>query len=228
MPDGISWKEALKLEKEKWKQMNGRQRISYFTTYYLKATILILVMLGAAISIAVTIAGNRRPVMISGAMVNLRMTEDGKKYLTEDLKAQWNGKKKERVLLETDLWIGFGEENYNEITYTNSMKLMTRISAADIDYLIVDENALANPLTVDGYANLKELLSEELLEQLDGKLIEAKTEDGAVYPVALELTDSSFAKRFELKPQPSYLVFLVNGRHIDRAENLISYLMTDE
>lgn len=73
----------------------------------------------------------------------------------------------------------------------------------------------------------KELLSEELLEQLDGKLIEAKTEDGAVYPVAIELTDSSFAKRFELKPQPSYLVFLVNGRHIDRAENLISYLMTD-
>lgn len=226
MPDGIGWKEGLRLEIEKWKHMDGKQRWSYFMTYYLKATIFIVLMAAIVISIAVTTARGRQPVLLSGASVNLMMTPEGEKYLTEDLKAQWNGRKKERVLFETNLWIGFGEENYNEITYTNSMKLMTRISAADIDYLIVDESALANPLTVEGYANLKDLLSAEQLETLQGKLIEAKTETGEVYPVAWELTDSSFAKRFELNPQPAYLVFLVNGRHLDRAGQLIEYLLT--
>ena len=45
MPDGMTFKENIQNEKNKWNNMNWKQRFSYFKTYYMIPLIVILIII---------------------------------------------------------------------------------------------------------------------------------------------------------------------------------------
>ena len=84
MPDGIGFKEGVKIEKEKWAKMDAKKRWSYFKTYYLKWVIAIILAIAAIVSITSSIIKSKKTEnLFEGALVNTYISTEGENYLGE-------------------------------------------------------------------------------------------------------------------------------------------------
>ena len=77
-------KEKWKLRVSEFKQMDSRQRWSYFKTYYLLKCIIALIFLAMVLHFGFDIRQNRREVLASGCLVDVEISPQGVVYLTDD------------------------------------------------------------------------------------------------------------------------------------------------
>ncbi len=77
-------KEEWKLRVAEFKQMDSRQRWSYFKTYYLLKCIIALILLAMVLHFGFDIRQNRREVLASGCLVDVEISPQGVVYLTDD------------------------------------------------------------------------------------------------------------------------------------------------
>ncbi len=77
-------KEKWKLRVSEFKQMDSRQRWSYFKTYYLLKCIIALIFLAMVLHFGFDIRQNHREVLASGCLVDVEISPQGVVYLTDD------------------------------------------------------------------------------------------------------------------------------------------------
>lgn len=230
MPDGIGFKEGVKIEKEKWAKMNAKQRWSYFQTYYLKWVIAIILVIAALVSITVSvIKGKKTENLFEGALVNTYISTEGENYLGDGYLEHLGTGKYRKVYLNTSMNISVDDENLDQYMYANRVKLMSLMAAQELDYMIVSKEALENLEAGDTYADLTTCLSEELMEELSD-YIECAQHDETMeeYPAAIRITDSYLVKEYQLSPKDCYLVFISNSKRLDRAEDFVTYIYWGE
>lgn len=231
MPDGIGFKEGLQIEKEKWSNMNTKQRFSYFQTYYLKWVIIIVIVLVGIISMIASVVRNATTEnLFEGAMVNTFISDEGQNYLISGYEEHLGATRKQKVYLNDAMTISMDLNDLDQYMYANRIKLMSLMAAQEIDYLILTEETFYN-LEVGGtYADLREVLSKETLEAFADKIIYAHyDESDETYPAAICVDESYLAKELELLPlKDCYVAFVVNSTRLDRAEDFFEYIYWGE
>ena len=226
MRDGIGLKESIKIEKEKWANMNTKQRLSYYFTYYFKTTIaIVLIVLIVGSIIGSVVQNNRMVTLFEGALVNTFPTTEGEAYLSEDYLLHLGGGDYRKVSLHTAVTISVDEDDFSQEAYYNHMKLVTLMAAEELDYMIVSKEALSILAGGDTYANLSDCLTEETLETVKDKIIYMEQEEsGLEIPAAIALSDSYFVKEFQVNPSDCYLVFIANSKRLELADNFLNYI----
>lgn len=211
---------------EKRKTMSMKQWLVYLWEYYAAQTAVILLVSAFTIYIIVHMFSGKE-LIFSGIFVNCAVDSECKNYLTTDFFEKSGGNpRKEDMDLTMDVFISEGAENISQ----SRMLLEARTMAREIDYMIVDEEAMEMYRSKDALADLKECISEETLTALEDRLITLSFESkefGDTYTGAISLEKSDFAEKYHLKPEKAYLVFLVNGKNLDRADAFVKYLFEE-
>jgi len=200
-------KEKWKLRVSEFKQMDSRQKWSYFKTYYLLKCIIALIFLA----------------MVLHFGFDVEISPQGVVYLTDDyLSACHKNPKASVSYLSTDNTLSFSSDApLDQDSY--EMALIAQISAGEYSYMILDEQALGYFVESDFYADLGKVLSKEQYHRLEWRLNYQNMQDGK-YPVALCLDKTDIAGYLQTDASKAYLVFTNVNQDIAKNRQLVDYL----
>ena len=220
----MSLKDKLKSELEKIRNMNARQRWSYWKTYYMQGVLIGLVVLVMLLHFCFDMKQNHREVLASGCLVNASINAEGVVFLTDDYVDACGKSLTDAVsYLSADNTLQFMEENpLDQDSY--EMALAAQIFAGEYSYMILDQAALSHFEKDDFYANLEKTLTQSQCDRLKDRMVSQKTQDGE-YPVAINLTDTKVAEFFTSDVKNIYLIFVDVQQDVSKNQQFIDYLL---
>ncbi len=176
------------------------------------------------ISIVVSVVQNSREPVYVGACVNLGVTEEGQKYLTDGLFEKFGGNpKKDRIEL-TPMGINTGASAMTDIEMSSPEKLLAMVTTGELDYLLLDAYALTYCGNDGLFAPLEESISKEMLAKFEGKLVTLRYDD-TEYVAAIDISDLPFVKKNLGTKDKVYIAFPGNTSRTDKNEAFLQYLM---
>ena len=209
--------------------MSWRDRIDHIWTYYKE-----IILIGAVVIILLaSILGNalkpRLEVRMSGYLANITLSEDGSAYLKEDYLSHLGGSAdSQTVILNSTVFGGEGYLTNMEANYNAALAPVLQVTAQEVDYMLLDEVALEFYLNKAFFMDLRQLLNEEELKQLELTYYQPVDIDekpvGESYPVAADITGTAFAQGCAKDAKKVYFVAVANGPNKDDIRNFWEYL----
>ena len=209
--------------------MSWRDRIDHIWTYYKE-----IILIGAVVIILLaSILGNalkpRLEVRMSGYLANITLSEDGSAYLKEDYLSHLGGSAdSQTVILHSTVFGGEGYLTNMEANYNAALAPVLQVTAREVDYMLLDEVALEFYLNKAFFMDLRQLLNEEELKQLELTYYQPVDIDekpvGESYPVAVDITGTAFAQGCAKDAKKVYFVAVANGPNKDDIRNFWEYL----
>ena len=80
MIHGLTFKEYVDQEKEKWSEMSKAEKVSYFKEYYLKMVIFAVIVLILLIWLLIDIGLGFRGNVVTGGVVNTKLSPEGSTF----------------------------------------------------------------------------------------------------------------------------------------------------
>jgi len=146
----------IKTEKEKLKDLSFKQKLIYFAQYYLPSTVLVILVIGAAVWYGTDVYKSKMRVL-GGGVINGYPTEAGIEYATKGF-LEWGGYGKNRtsrLLAAEDLY--FSDESEYEEKYLD-VAFRAQIITGTFDYMIMREDAVYTYSTPDYFQDLSLLV----------------------------------------------------------------------
>ena len=209
--------------------MSWRDRIDHIWTYYKE-----IILIGAVVIILVaSILGNalkpRLEVRMSGYLANITLSENGSAYLKEDYLSHLGGSAdSQTVILNSTVFGGEGYLTSMEANYNAALAPVLQVTAQEVDYMLLDEVALEFYMNKAFFMDLRQLLNEEELKQLELTYYQPVDIDekpvGESYPVAVDITGTAFAQGCAKDAKKVYFVAVANGPNKDDIRNFWEYL----
>lgn len=209
--------------------MSWRDRIDHIWTYYKE-----IILIGAVVIILLaSILGNalkpRLEVRMSGYLANITLSEDGSAYLKEDYLSHLGGSAdSQTVILNSTVFGGEGYLTNMEANYNAALAPVLQVTAQEVDYMLLDEVALEFYMNKAFFMDLRQLLNEEELQQLELTYYQPVDIDekpvGESYPVAVDITGTAFAQGCAKDAKKVYFVAVANGPNKDDIRNFWEYL----
>ena len=209
--------------------MSWRDHIDHIWTYYKE-----IILIGAVVIILLaSILGNalkpRLEVRMSGYLANITLSEDGSAYLKEDYLSHLGGSAdSQTVILNSTVFGGEGYLTSREANYNAALAPVLQVTAQEVDYMLLDEVALEFYLNKAFFMDLRQLLNEEELKQLELTYYQPVDIDekpvGGSYPVAVDITGTAFAQGCAKDAKKVYFVAVANGPNKDDIRNFWEYL----
>ena len=209
--------------------MSWRDRIDHIWTYYKE-----IILIGAVVIILLaSIVGNalkpRLEVRMSGYLANITLSEDGSAYLKENYLSHLGGSADSQTVILNSTF--FGGEDYltsMEANYNAALAPVLQVTAQEVDYMLLDEVALEFYMNKAFFMDLRQLLNEEELKQLELTYYQPVDIDekpvGESYPVAVDITGTAFAQGCAKDAKKVYFVAVSNGPNKDDIRNFWEYL----
>ena len=219
MADGMS--------KEKWNEMNLKQKLEYFINYYLKYVIIGGVVIALAISMIVSIV-TPSTTAISGQLLNISIMKEGfDQYLCDDLCDDFLttgdfGKKASAVAQ-----LGVYTRDL-DASYQTSLAMDIRMEAKELDYFLVDSEGLEVLNEGGMLLDLSAILDDSMKEELKDRLVELDNfdeTDTGKYIGAIDITDSKFVNEFTDKNGKYYFAVAVTSERTENVVKMIKYLL---
>ena len=209
--------------------MSWRDRIDHIWTYYKE-----IILIGAVVIILLaSILGNalkpRLEVRMSGYLANITLSEDGSAYLKEDYLSYLGGSAdSQTVILNSTVFGGEGYLTNMEANYNAALAPVLQVTAQEVDYMLLDEVALEFYMNQAFFMDLRQLLNEEELKQLELTYYQPVDIDekpvGESYPVAVDIPGTAFAQGCAKDAKKVYFVAVANGPNKDDIRNFWEYL----
>lgn len=205
MIHGLTFKEYVDQEKEKWSEMSKAEKVSYFKEYYLKTCIVIFVALLLLAWFIVDLAHNMRNLVVCGGVLNLQISDEGKAFLSEDYMAFLNlSEKSNKIDFAGDMFLNKEEPE----TYT---VFQAEMAAGTFNYLITDKEGLDYIARIECTADMDEAMDSELKNQVGSKLVYRKYgESNTDVACAIDISDTAFAKEYITSKDTVY--FVLSGK----------------
>lgn len=206
--------------------MSWRERIDHIFTYYKPAMVGILAFL-VVISLGVNaIQQKLNPPLYSGVLIGLSTNETTRSYLTEELKDYFAAPQSKRAVVLKEIPIANKEDPQSSIDNQNAYtQLAALVSGKDLEYALMDEDAWA--LLKAGYffADLREFLSPEQIQQFSSQMQWVEDRDtGASVPLGLEVSSLPGIQRIVSENTRVYLAFPANTENIPLNAEFLKYL----
>lgn len=148
-----------KTEKQKWSEMDARQRWQYFLDYYLLKCLICLIVAGISASLLWSFFSPKKETALSAAIIHHPLTESEKGNITKRIA--------ERLSIDPEHQEISVDDAFPE-GYEGEMKLQAYISGQNIDLIITDEEQFSRLASFGYFSDLSELLPDAEKIYFDG------------------------------------------------------------
>lgn len=225
MLDGMTIRESINQEIKKIEGMNGRKRWEYFKTYYLAKTIIAFGIAIMLLHLVYSIHLGGREVLASGCLVNVEISDNGERFLTDEY-VTFCGESEKDAVAYVSLGNRFdfsGDHQIQDNAY--EIALLAQISAGEYQYMILDEQGLKYFMKLDVYSNLDNVLTDSQKERLSQRMVYQTLQDGKTQTAfAICLRETEFAQKYQLYQDEAYLVLIDVNQDIEKACMLVDYI----
>lgn len=190
----------IKEELAKVKSMNGKQRWSYYKSYYLAPTIIGLFVVACLAWFLYDAVLSRKQIIYSGGVIGVGITDEGLEYLSDGYLTYLGGNpKKQMIAVTKDNFLTVEDEaQYGD--QSMDMALYTQIAVGEYDFFIMGKGALENYAGFDCYLDPSNVAATLGIED---RLVCPEDSD---VPYALDITDIAAEKLGAVSD--CYLVFI--------------------
>ena len=215
-------------EKEKWESMNSKERLRYFSDYYLGKIIITVIVLAVVGSIAYTMLRPRPDIMLSVAVV-----EDGiNQPIYDELKIKLEeamGLEPEKQETVFDTGYNFSNGDYQSWQKFSMLNLVGDLDVTLMPKSVFDEYAPGNY-----FSPISPYLSEHLSAALEPYFLEIilENDDGteipdskAVYGIDLS---STWLYQNVQREEPMVLVINAAPKHAENIDDVLSLLFLSD
>lgn len=161
-------KEQSAREETKFAELDRKKKAEYIWDYYKWWIIGGIV---AIIAITVFIRDyreNSRPVYLRAEMLNTYFGYDKSNTLYDDfVREEGIDLSKEQLTIGTEIYLS--DENFDTTMIAYQQRLMASYAAQDIDVVIGPKNIIEGPANCDAYADLKKVLPQDLISDLEDR-----------------------------------------------------------
>lgn len=189
-------KEEPKTEREKLKELHGKDKIWYLVHYYGLQTIVALAIIGI-ISFLIIHYVTQKDTALEIMAVNAIQSEDNPAgdsgYYNGFLKENGLDPDKSEVLVSSNLG---ASANENDGASAESIQMIqSRFMTQSVDVFFADYDFFYSLGEFDYLADIREYLPEELLEKYKDDLVYVKsTETGKKYPIGIKIRKNAWVK----------------------------------
>lgn len=221
-------------EKERFKQMSGKERRQHFKTYYLPTLLILLAVAGVIFYIIWVDFINKSDIYIRCAILNESVADDDLVELSDSFTESMgmdSSKNKASFYLyytRSDVAMDMGADTGSDLS-----EISSRLVASSLDCMIASEEDVKDTYMKNGFMlNLSELLTEEELARLDDYLYKKDDDGKQIYGIHLQHSpayQSLFSDRSPLVEDP--ILFVITNSTEDGkqyARKLIHYLFAEE
>ena len=223
-------KEEPKTEREKLKELHGKDKIWYLVHYYGLQTIVALAIIGI-ISFLIIHYVTQKDTALEIMAVNAIQSEDNPAgdsgYYNGFLKENGLDPDKSEVLVSSNLG---ASANENDGASAESIQMIqSRFMTQSVDVFLADYDFFYSLGEFDYLADIREYLPKELLETYEDDLVYVKsTETGKKYPIGIKLEKNAWVKETGWYPD-TCVVGLADGlKNKDLAVKFIEEKILEE
>ncbi len=221
--DGI--KRFFKTQRELLKPMTPGERFDHIWTYFKFHILVIVFAVAIAVTWIVSVVTPDPEVLLAGVMANVDVTLEGQAYMTDAYYERIGGGKNQKVMLNGiyfgDVYGSFNQYDYN---YNTATTILSSIAIQELDYLLMNDDALRFYMSQEILLDLRECFTEEELESLKDKLVYLEMNDGTRVPMAIHIEDIPFAKMCLGGQETIFFSLIVNTPRLDTCRDFWDYL----
>lgn len=203
------------------KPMTFGEKVDHLWTYYKEY---VFIALAVGLLVAAGISGYinaNKEYLFKGMMVNISMSQEGYRYLTEDMLARMgDGDPNQTIMMDYTNFEDLADPTNGEDNYNASLLLIARVSGGLLDCALLDQMAFEFYLTQDAYGDWSTFFTQAELDALGDKVIYAMAAEEEVdaegnvteavrWPAAIEISDLPFLK--EHAPGNDKIYFVLSG-----------------
>ncbi len=224
----MSLKESIKTEAreegEKLKKMSFKDKLWYIWEYYK-----IHMLIGCVILFFIYVIGtifyqkSFTTQLFTIVMNDRSMSAANYEKLADDFKIRMGYGKKDKVEMDTSLYISF-EETSSELDYASLAKVTAIVASQDLDIIIADTAAVDHYAANGGFLNLEETLPADIWDTVQDDIYMAADENGNFFPAAINLDHSHFREKAGTQMKEAYFTLLSNSSRTDTAIEFLRYL----
>ncbi len=228
MAAGNSVSDEIREQRQKLKGKSPKEKLAYFWEYYKVPALIVLLVVIFGSDLIYNIV-TKKAIVMEAAFVNMVTAEDFDSEQEAAGFVTWAGidPKEYEAVFDTGIYIDY--DGGDEYTAVNIQKVMAMISARALDVILADDSYLEQTADEGYYADLSEVLPEELLAQFEAEdkvLYRDIPEDGkGEIPIAVDVRDSSFFLSHEV---PSWFTVVINAEHPETAVKFLEYMLLEE
>lgn len=228
MAAGNSVSDEIREQRQKLKGKSPKEKLAYFWEYYKVPALIVLLVVIFGSDLIYNIV-TKKAIAMEAAFVNMVTAEDFDSEQEAAGFVTWAGidSKEYEAVFDTGIYIDY--DGGDEYTAVNIQKVMAMISARALDVILADDSYLEQTADEGYYADLSEVLPEELLAQFEAEdkvLYRDIPEDGkGEIPIAVDVRDSSFFLSHEV---PSWFTVVINAEHPETAVKFLEYMLLEE
>lgn len=201
------------------KEMNWKERIQHILYYYGKYMIIAVFLIYMLTDILIDAYKEKPEVLLAGTAVNVHVSVEMEKTLTEDIFSVVGGTDAEKQ----EVTLSPNKIDYTDVHMTSA--LQTKLLAGDYHYVLMDQTALDMLISMQALPNLYQVLPKEKWEPWNDRFISVQTE-GVQYPVAIDISGTPLAAGCSFDGDRIYMGFPVNLDTLAVVETFLDYLLT--
>lgn len=227
-------KYRFRQEREKWKEMNRSERLSYFMDYYKWPTIFTVMGIVCLIILGYNLYQNSFPTDLRIAILNADteiLEEDA--FLTA---YRTHYEIPEAHKLEVYPNFKIDPETYQQelnVAGSSQITVYEQLSAYIMsnyfDAMITDPKGYEYSMEIGLIYSLTNIFSEETLKQVEDDLVYYTNTDGETVPMVLDISDWEVVSQLNLSYDTVYLAFPCNTKsNLEHAVQLLEYMLSLE
>lgn len=207
---------TLKETFEDLKQMSWPDRWNHIWTYYYLWIIAFVFLVIMGVEVGKIIHNARLQLLQSGMLVNAELTEEMEAHMTDGL-LDYAGlsPKKYKAEIAQQNYTGRTEEDVT--AYYTEIGIMARISAEDLDYMLLDQLAYDAFLQGEYFLDLRELADGGTLAEWEDLLLYREE-----VPIGIRVNETEIGQRF-LPEEDYFLLFIQNSPRKEEMQTLLSF-----
>lgn len=203
------------------KNMNWKQRWDHLIYYYGVVALIVIGLIVMGISVIIDICSEKPEYLFEGMTVNVKWSDEVETAVTTDLFEHLGGTNPDKQYVIAN---HFSLEEYSASMIES---MYTRAATGEIDYIIVDKFAMDAMAPWGFFTELELILSKESMEKWHDYFVYAEDEfDGRIYPIAIDISKTEFAKQCKYKGDHLYIGFTGNTGREMKPEDFMEYLFS--
>lgn len=203
--------------------MTWRERLEYLWEYYKLA---FFAFIGVLLVVNSIIAIQNAPdTVFNGMAANVVVPDGGESYLTDEWLQVIGGNPEKEVVGFNLTMFPRREEIITEEELTSAQNVTALAAAQMLDYVLMDMNALEYYLGDRIFCSLENVLTQEQLKQFENRFVYLEEVNGTTYPVAINISDTSFGQDCATIDGMVFIGFPGNTERTELSDDFFDYLL---
>lgn len=207
----LTLKDHYEKLKAELKDMTPREKLNHLWEYYKWVGAVFLGLVFVICVVIASIQSLNTVTRISGVMINVDVSPDGYVLLQDGFFEHIGAQEGKEIVELRNMQF---QNPYTTVDQTYALDVqetvIALISAGSLDYLLYDELALPFFMDPETVLDLRELYTQQELEDLGSAVIRLQMpETGELIPLAIDISDTVFFQTYMETDKPIYLSFSI-------------------